>query len=93
MLLGTHLECAIALIGHSHATTYKELRDALRASGLEVSQGLSPNCPTVGIGHVRNERLGGHWVVMFCGKMYDPDPDGHATDADSRVTTYLEVRV
>ena len=83
MAAGISLEESIKVFGHRHATRTKEVAQALNALGIQCpSQRLKPltdrdSWPTRAIikeiyGPTRKRKS--HWILLWDGKVYDPDP-------------------
>ena len=81
MLTGKSVEEIIEIIGTSKGTTVKQIVQSLNDMQIQNSERLISRrkqpMPTVAICKVRREwnKSGGwHWVLLYDGNIYDPDP-------------------
>ncbi|PLS19618.1 hypothetical protein CVD28_04155 [Bacillus sp. M6-12] len=81
MLTGKNIEDIIQVVGTHKGTTTKRIINALNQLGIKNSERLisrrTQPMPLLAICKVRREwnKSGGwHWVLLYDGKIYDPDP-------------------
>lgn len=85
MVTGKSIEEIIDTVGTKKGTTTKRILHALdqfgiKHSGRLITRGTKP-LPKIAICKVRREwskTSGWHWVLLYDGMIYDPDPSGDA---------------
>lgn len=78
MLSGVNIEKVIETIGHSNGTYGKDLIRCFQALGVKTANKLKfplneKDLPEAAILRIKiKDRIGGHWVVLYKGYIYDP---------------------